>query len=797
MNKTTFTTVLLAMLCLGSYAQNVTIPDANFKAYLVGNTAINTNEDSEIQVSEASAFNGTISCSNKSISDLTGIEAFTSLTGLYCNQNNLTALDVSQNTQLTDLQCLYNNLTALDVSNNTSLELLWCHTNNLTTLDVSNNTSLSSLVCYNNSLTTLTLGNNLSLTTLNCRNNNLTLLDVSQCPNLTSIGCKVNNLTALDVSQNALLTTIECSSNNIGALDVSNSPGLTYLKCHNNSLTALNMKNVSTTTLTNFDATANPNLTCIEVDDVAAAEAAWTNIDTAASFRLSCGPINIPDANFKAYLVGNTAINTNEDSEIQVSEASAFNGTISCSSNSISDLTGIEAFVNLSILRCEYNSLSSLDLSQNTALTEVYLTNNNLTTLNVSQCTALTFLKFQGNNISTIDLSNNTALTDLYCNYNDLSTIDLSQNTALTFLAFNGNLFSSIDLSQNTAIEALFSGDNPNLTSLDLSNNTALTTLTGNFVSQGNMSTLTLGQNSNLNIVSCENCGLTSLDVSQNPNITFLGISGNSISTIDLSTNTALTNINLNYNSLTALDLSSNTNLSTIQCANNFNLSALNLKNVDTSANLFATGNPNLTCIEVDDVTAAEISWTNIDGAASFSLDCTILVNAITVQGQAGATTITTDGGTLQMEASILPADADDATYTWSLENGTGEATIDTNGLLTAVSNGTVTVTATANDGSGVSGDAVITISNQIVLGINDQSSIGDLFIFPNPVSAELNIDFYEAIEFVTIVDVMGRSVKTIYSPENSLDVSDLTKGIYFLQVKTDQGIISKKFLKL
>ena len=59
------------------------------------------------------------------------------------------------------------------------------------------------------------------------------------------------------------------------------------------------------------------------------------------------GQVYIPDANFKAYLVGNSAINTNGDSEIQVSEATAFNGAIFCSNMSISDLTGIESFIAL------------------------------------------------------------------------------------------------------------------------------------------------------------------------------------------------------------------------------------------------------------------------------------------------------------------------------------------------------------------------------------------------------------------------------------------------------------------
>ena len=73
------------------FGQNVYIPDAGFKAYLVGEPLINTNGDTEIQVSEASAFNESIDCSGINISNLTGIEGFTALAELYCNFNNLTS----------------------------------------------------------------------------------------------------------------------------------------------------------------------------------------------------------------------------------------------------------------------------------------------------------------------------------------------------------------------------------------------------------------------------------------------------------------------------------------------------------------------------------------------------------------------------------------------------------------------------------------------------------------------------------------------------------------------------------
>ena len=63
----------------------VYIPDLNFKGYLVGSTNINTNGDNEIQLSEAIAYTSNIWCDDMNISDLTGIEAFTSLGILDCS----------------------------------------------------------------------------------------------------------------------------------------------------------------------------------------------------------------------------------------------------------------------------------------------------------------------------------------------------------------------------------------------------------------------------------------------------------------------------------------------------------------------------------------------------------------------------------------------------------------------------------------------------------------------------------------------------------------------------------------
>jgi len=116
-------------------------------------------------------------------------------------------------------------------------------------------------------------------------------------------------------------------------------------------------------------------------------------------------------------------------------------------------------------------------------------------------------------------------------------------------------------------------------------------------------------------------------------------------------------------------------------------------------------------------------------------------VTSIAVTGTGGATTITTDKGTLQLSAAVLPSNATNKTVTWSIVNGTGQATINTSGRVTAIDNGIVTARATANDGSGIYGTLVIAISNQIVLqsGIIVTGAGGATIITEDNGSLQLN----------------------------------------------------------
>ena len=113
----------------GDVAINDTnFPDSNFRTYVKDNFDADKNGSlSTTEINSATE----IDVSKKSIANLKGVEYFTALRILHCQDNRLEALDVSKNTALLVLWCDDNQLTTLDVSKNTSLLGLSCHNNNV------------------------------------------------------------------------------------------------------------------------------------------------------------------------------------------------------------------------------------------------------------------------------------------------------------------------------------------------------------------------------------------------------------------------------------------------------------------------------------------------------------------------------------------------------------------------------------------------------------------------------------------------------------------------------------------
>ena len=142
--------------------------------------------------------------------------------------------------------------------------------------------------------------------------------------------------------------------------------------------------------------------------------------------------VNIPDENFLNALI-DLGVDKNGDGTINPSEAEEIL-TLNVSSYGISDLTGIEAFVNLETLYIYYSRLSHLDVSFNTALKNIGCGSNQLSSLDVSNNPVLEVLDCPNNQISDLDVTNNTALIALGCSDNQLSNIDITHNRALEVL---------------------------------------------------------------------------------------------------------------------------------------------------------------------------------------------------------------------------------------------------------------------------------------------------------------------------------------------------------------------------
>lgn len=95
--------------------------------------------------------------------------------------------------------------------------------------------------------------------------------------------------------------------------------------------------------------------------------------------------------------------------------------------------------------------------------------------------------------------------------------------------------------------------------------------------------------------------------------------------------------------------------------------------------------------------------------ASGLDLPTTISVTAVLITSANNATSVKINRS-LQLYANIGPDNTSDKTVIWSVLSDTGQALISDKGLLTGISPGTVTVRATAHDGSGIYGEKMITV---------------------------------------------------------------------------------------
>ncbi|MEO9893369.1 MAG: hypothetical protein ABJF52_12650, partial [Aurantibacter sp.] len=587
------------------------IPDLNFRAKLIELGHDNNNPNDEYVLTSSIAAVTNLNIQGLDIEDLTGIEAFTSLVTLDAVANRLTVLNLSNSPNLENVALGSNQLSTLDFSSNPNLINLEAANNSLTNINISANPSLESIYLYDNLLTTLDTSSNTELKYLTLNGNNITAIDLSLNINMEELVIS-GTLTSLDLRLNAGLQDLFISQGSIEILDLR---GLTFLDRFENG---------------------GATIACIQVNDVNAAESNSNWAD--GNYSLDCGQqtayTSIPDDIFEAELERLGYGDGIDDNNRVLTASIAAVTELDLENMFINDLTGIEAFASLEVLNISGTNTTNFNLNDVPTLIELEANLTSMLNLNTSnnQNTTLHSLSIYGNSLSTIDLSNYNALESLNISENQgITALSLTNHPSFNTLEIEGTgiidleltktALTNIDLNRVWQIKNALIYDNANLTSIQLSS----------------------VENPLLEVLQFRDNNLQNLNLSGFTEISSVHVGGNlNLTTLDITDLTGLELIDTAGSGITTIDLSTNNGFLVFagfgHPEGDSNLTSLNLNNTNldyTSFTLITENNPNLTCIEVHNVSEAENAASGIDWDVSsnqtFSTDCSVVQTKTTV----------------------------------------------------------------------------------------------------------------------------------------------------------------------
>lgn len=436
-------------------------PDKNFRDFLLAQDYgkdgyLITEEIDEIKV---------LDVSEKGIQDLTGLKYFTALEELNCKDNSLQSLNVMNNRALKKLNVQGNSLSYFNLEFNTELEELNCMLNRskdgeytLTRLDVSKNTKLKFLDCDCNALKSLDVSNNTQLQVLRCTYNKLTSLDVSKNTKLTYLQCWHNQIKGVGMEQ--LVNSLPNVESGIFVV-IEDQP----VRPQDNFITKGQV---------NIAKSKGWRVTQINIP--------FPMVDyDGEDVGIAINETNFPDANFRSYLVSASFNNKDHDVNYLSEDELKAATTLNVGNRSIKNLKGIEHFRWLETLNCSNNSLGSLDVTYNSALTTLNCHSTGLTSLDVTLNKELKTLTCYDNPLTSLDVSYNSALTTLDCHSNRLTSLDVTKNTELKVLKCHNNSLTSLNPYCNTKLDTLWCyGNQINISSMSTLVNTLRTFTSGN-----------------------------------------------------------------------------------------------------------------------------------------------------------------------------------------------------------------------------------------------------------------------------------------------------------------------------
>ena len=470
-----------------------------------------------------------LSCSVNGLTSL-DVSNNTALTYLDCLGNELTSLDVSNNTDLVSLYCSSNQLSSLDVTNNTELKILSLGGNQINSLDVTHNTLLQRLYMNNNQVSSLDLTNNTDLYYLSCNSNQLSSLNLTTNTKLIELEFSNNQLTAIDLDNNTKLKRIVCSNNNLASLTIDNFPDLTYLDCSNNSnMTLLQCSDCKLSTLKVSGLTNLITLECASNELQSLDVTTLTSLERLSSGWNQISSIDLSNnTNLKTLL-----IHRNQLSSLDLDANTALQW-LRCGSNNLSSLVinnhshlrylDCQENPNMTYLECQRDSLTTVSIVNNTSLQYLLVPNNHISYIQgLNTCTALVYINCAINELtsSNFDISALTALTQLTISNNQLTSLEVSANTELQELVCYSNQITSLILTANRKLQRLWAYNNQ-LSTLNLGYLMDQANLVDLKVYNNNLSTLNVSKLTGLQVLFCDNNQLTSLNVVNNSSLAYL-----------------------------------------------------------------------------------------------------------------------------------------------------------------------------------------------------------------------------------------------------------------------------------
>lgn len=322
---------------------------------------------------------------------------------------------------------------------------------------------------------------------------------------------------------------------------------------------------------------------------------------------------NFPDQKFREYV---KVFDLDEDLTLSDAELAAAL-ELKPTNKGITNFKGIEHFTSMILFWASGNGCTSFDLSHNTEISSLDLSNNGITSLDLSALYTLRFFLCTNNKLTSLDVSNNKRLQKINLASNNITSINLKGLTMLWYVDFDNNPIATFDFSENTALQEVrvrntkiaylglgnrtqlklvYCSNNPRLKQIYLLGCTNLEELnfTNCIVSNLNLTGCT-----NIQTLYSDNNKLASLNVSPITALRRLGIEGNPLESIDVSQNANLTFISFgNGNLFDTVDLSNNAMLDTVWCFE------ANIPHMDLSANPRMRGWASMNC-NTEDITFA------------------------------------------------------------------------------------------------------------------------------------------------------------------------------------------------